>query len=250
MPIYNPDHVEYEVTSGHIQIAMEDGTSLPAYWAHPIMGARFPGIALLHDWWGMTATTRRMAMLFAQVGHYVIAPDLFDGQVATTHAEALKLLDMLGDSGFRRVDTTLSVLETHHYCNGDVAAVGAGMGGSLAFEAAIKRQDLEAAVAFGGFPQRYLGHFARAQAPILAFYGEQDEFIAPEVIDRLRAELAACTIEPPHQVTVLPGAGHDIFANGLPEAQRDVERTAWHQMLDFLDDLLQSPKQPPDRKRI
>ncbi len=249
MPLYEPDHVEYEVTSGHIQIAMEDGTTLPAYWAHPAMGAKFPGIALVHDWWGVTPLIRRMTILFAQMGHYVIVPDLFDGRVAATHAEALNLLDSLGNTGYPAVNNALRVLETHRHCNGDVAAVGLGMGGSLAFEAAIVRSDLEAAVAFGGFPQRYLGHFKRANTPILAFYGSEDRFIPPEMVNQLQTELAACKIEPPHQVVILQGAGHDLFVDEGPQTQQVFGREAWGRALDFLDELLTGPTLPPERKR-
>ncbi|MBZ0299386.1 MAG: dienelactone hydrolase family protein [Anaerolineae bacterium] len=250
MPLYNPDHIEYEVTSGHIQIAMEDGTHVPAYWAHPVMGAKFPGIALIHDWWGVTPIIRRMTMLLAQTGYYVIVPDLFDGKIATSAAEALGLLDALGNVGYRRANTALGVLETHRHCNGDVAAVGFGMGGSLAFEAAIVRADLEAAVAFGGFPQRYLGHFQRANTPILAFYGAQETFVTQAIIDQLRGELAACKIDPPHQVVMLDGIGHDLFADTLTEPQQAISRAAWGHMLDFLDDRLEGPTQPPERKRF
>jgi carboxymethylenebutenolidase len=249
MPFYNPDHVEYEVTSGHIQIALEDGTTLPAYWSHPIIGGKFPGIALIHDWWGITSVIRHMTTLFAQVGHYVIVPDLFEGKVATTHAEALALLDTLGSAGYKRVDMALTALETHRYCNGDVAAVGIGMGGSLAFEAAIVRPNLEAAVSFGGFPQRYLGHFKRARAPILAFYGSHDAFISTALIEKLRAELAALTVQPPHEVVILEGAGHDLFNEDLPEQQKAYGREAWQRTLDFMDEVLQGPTLPPERKR-
>jgi carboxymethylenebutenolidase len=249
MPLYDPDHVEYEVTSGNIQIALEDGTTLPAYWAHPIIGGKFPGIALIHDWWGITPIIRRMTMLFAQAGHYVIVPDLFNGKVAASHAEALELLESLGSAGYKRADMALQVLETHRHCNSDVAAVGVGMGGSLAFEAAIVRTNLEAAVAFGGFPQRYLGHFKRANTPILAFYGSQDAFISPDLIEKLRAELAEATVTPPHEVVILEGAGHDLFGDHLPEEQRVYGREAWGRTLDFLDEVLQGPTQPPERKR-
>lgn len=248
MPLYNPDHVEYEVTSGHIQIAVEDGTMLPAYWAHPTMGAVFPGVVLLHDWWGVTPIVRRMAMLFAQVGHYVITPDFFDGKVAATHSEALAMLKSLENAGFKRANSALSVLENHHNCNGHVAVVGLGMGGSLAYEAAIVRDDLEAAVAYSGFPQRYLGHFERANTPILAFYGSQDQYINSETIGKLQVELAASPLDPPHEVVILKGAGHDLFDEETDEAGRDLGRQAWHKTLDFLESILEGPTQPPEKK--
>jgi len=38
MPLYKTDHIEYNIESGHITIAMETGENLPAYWAHPARG--------------------------------------------------------------------------------------------------------------------------------------------------------------------------------------------------------------------
>ncbi|MBZ0291263.1 MAG: dienelactone hydrolase family protein [Anaerolineae bacterium] len=246
MPLYNPDHVEYNITTGRIQIAIEDGTSIPAYWAHPTITAKFPGIALIHDWWGITDHIRQVANQFAQVGHYVIVPDLFNGETARSYEEALTRLDELGDAGYKLVHTALSVLENHHQCNGDVAAVGYGMGGSLAFEAAIIREDLEAAVAYAGFPQRYLGYFHRSNTPMLAFYGSNEQYISPEIIERLRKELATASDSLAHEVVILPGVAHDMLS---PDAEVTAQmRQAWHKTLDFLDDLLEGPNRPPEMK--
>ena len=165
MPIYEADHVEYAITTGSISIVMDDGGQLPAYWAHPQLGVKFPGIALLHDWWGFDDTARRLANYFAQVGYYVIAPDLFDGGKASTPQDAMKLVEQFQKQVYPRVHEALAVLEQHHKCNTMVAAIGVGMGGSFAFEAAIERGDLEATVAYGGFPQRYLGRFEKANTP-------------------------------------------------------------------------------------
>lgn len=246
MPMYRPDRVEYAVTSGNIQIALEDGSMLPAYWAHPNVGHRFPGVLLIHDWWGVNGIVRHLAQLFAQSGHYVIVPDLFDGRVAAAPAEALQLVDSLGNSGYRRIHAALTVLEHHHRCNGSVAAVGIGMGGSLTFEAAIIRTDLEAAVAYGGFPQRYLGHFKRARTPILAFYGAEEPYIPREVIEKLRQELAACPL--PHEVVVLDSAGHDLFLNGIDVQQPEYSPVVWQKTLDFISQFLERPPKPVERK--
>jgi dienelactone hydrolase len=118
----------------------------------------------------------------------------------------------------------------------------------LAFEAAIERDDLEAAVAYGGFPQHYLGKFGKASTPILAFYGSEDPFISAGVIEQLRQELAASPFELSHEVIVLGGAHHDFFAEDLPEAERDLGRVAWHKTLDFLESILQGPSKPPPKK--
>jgi carboxymethylenebutenolidase len=243
MPLYDPSHVEYQITTGHIHIAMETGGQLPAYWAYPNIGSKLPAVALVHDWWGITPLVRRMANLFAQTGYYVIVPDLFDGKVAATPQEAMGLVEHLGDQGFMRVDTALGALEKHHHTNSKVAALGLGMGGSLAFEAAIVRPDLEAAVVYSGFPQRYLGQFKNANTPILAFYGSDEPHIPRPVIERLRQELKqVSTVQ--HDVILCEGLGHDLFAEDLSDAQREVGRQALKRTFAFLETYLGGPTKP------
>src|SRR5689334_10831767 len=210
---YESDRAEYGFTSGHIQMVMEGGKQLPAYWAHPNTGRLFPAVALIHDWWGITPAIRRIAHRFAQVGYYVIVPDLFNGQVATTPERAIELVKDLGDSGYPRVDAALGVLETHSNTNHDVAVVGVGMGGSLAYEAAIIRKDMEAAVVYYGFPQRYFGRLKDTRVPLLAVYGEQEQYITAADIDRTRRELKANPHPLAHEIVTLPNVAHDFLAD-------------------------------------
>lgn len=245
MPTYDPNRVEYGITTGHIQIVTEGGKQLPAYWSHPNIGSRFPAVALIHDWWGITPAVRRMANLFAQSGYYVVVPDLFNGQTAATPQVAIELVSALGEAGYPRIDAALTVLENHHNTNGDVAAVGVGMGGSLAFEAALLRDDLEAAVAYYGFPQRYLGRFKDARAPILAVYGSAEPHVLPPVVARLKQELAQSPLR--HEVVTLEGVGRDFFAATATDAQQEVGRQALNRTFAFLEQFLQGPTRPPAR---
>ncbi len=248
MPIYEPDHVEYHVTSSYIQIVIGDGEQLPAYLAHPHVGMKFPGVALLHDWWGLTEMTRRLAHLFAQMGYYCIVPDLFNGRKAHTPNEAIELVQTLGeDYGFQKIDHAIGVLEHHHHSNGCVAAVGIGMGGSLAFESAIARDDLEAAVAFSGFPDRYFGRFAQSNTPILAFYGANEPHVYPAAIHKLRAELGQNPIG--HRVEIVDQIGHEFFSHDLTPEQKIRSRDVLKQTLDFLDALLIQPDTSKVRSR-
>ena len=237
MPIYEPRGVEYAIVSGHVSVMLEGGVRMPAYWSHPNIGGLFPSIALIHDWWGITPTERRLAQSLAQMGYYVIVPDLFDGKTAQNAQEAIALVEALGERGYRGVDAALAVMEHHLRSNRNVAAVGLGMGGSLAFEAAIKRHDLEAAVAFYGFPQRYLGQFHAAHAPILAVYGSEEPYTKAPVIKRLRAELDESPLD--HELYVLEGVGRDFFADGGAAATH-----AWELMADFLAKHLSGEPRP------
>lgn len=247
MPIYEPDHVEYKIDQGHISIVLDDGKQLPSYFAHPQLGGKFPGVVLIHDWWGITTIIRRMANLFAQMGYYVMVPDLFYGKTAIRPKEAMVLVKTLGtDTGYTMIDSALAVLENHHQCNGYVAAIGVGMGGSLAFEAAIKREDIEAVVAYSGFPHRYFGHFKDVHVPVQAFYGSEEPHITPQLIVRLREELAQSKFE--SHVEVIEGMGHELFAEEMPPDQRLKSRDILTRTFDFLDQHLLGPQKPAKRQ--
>ena len=149
--MFQSRHVQHRITSGYINVVAE-GHYLPAFWAHPEIGGRFPGIVLIHEWWGLTAHVRTLVRRFAEVGFYVIAPDLYDGKAAATPEEAFALSQALGEAGPARVNAAISALETHNRFNGKMAVVGFQMGGELAYHAAMHRADLRAAVVFYGKP--------------------------------------------------------------------------------------------------
>jgi len=185
MPIYDPDHVEYRISHGHVQLVLDGGKRLPAYWAHPTLGRKFPAVALVHDWWGLTDNMRRLANLFAQMGYYVIVPDLFNGKVAQNPAEAMALVKGLVDHGYPVMDQALHILENHHQVNKSVAAVGLGMGGSLAFEAAITRRTKALLI---GYPNNPTGAvLERETLEEIAKVAQKHDIlvISDEIYDRL-----------------------------------------------------------------
>jgi carboxymethylenebutenolidase len=238
MPVYEPKGVEYAIISGHVTVMLEDGSQIPAYWSHPNIGGVFPSLALIHDWWGIRPVERRLAQTLAQSGYYVIVPDLFNGKTANDATEAIQLVESLGTRGYSGVHAALEAMENHQRSNHQVAAIGLGMGGSLAYEAAIKRSDLEAAVSFYGFPQRYLGQLRHAHAHILAVYGSEEPYTKANVLKKLAEELRESPNE--NELHILKGASRDFF-----DENDDNATQAWALMRAFLDKhLLRSIARP------
>lgn len=93
--MFDSRRVQHQITSGFINI-VADSHYLPAFWAHPELGGPFPGLVLIHEAWGLTAHIRTLVRRFAELGFYVIAPDLFDRQTAKTAEEAASLQRQLG----------------------------------------------------------------------------------------------------------------------------------------------------------
>lgn len=248
MPIHDTGHLEHAFESGYITIVGDNLHNYQAYWAHPRWGDhRFSSIALIHDWWGMTPVVRRLADYFAGYGYYVIAPNLYgtdaDGKARLAHTptEALALLEETQLTRYEGVSATLTVLETHHRTTTKVAAIGLGMGGTHAYEAALKRTDLEAAVSWGGFPQQFLGKFGACITPILALYGEREPFTKPSVIRALRDELSQTPLADKHRLQLIPNAAHDFFFEHPTPAQTAIGQTVLRHTMNFLDVFIDKP---------
>jgi carboxymethylenebutenolidase len=60
------------------------------YMALPKVG-KGPGVLVLHSWWGLNAFFKDLCDRFADAGFVALAPDLYDGRVASTVAAAKKL---------------------------------------------------------------------------------------------------------------------------------------------------------------
>jgi carboxymethylenebutenolidase len=233
--MYETRRVQHRIISGFISIVAANH-SLPAFWAHPEIGGPFPGLVLIHEWWGLTAHIRTQVRRFAELGYYVVAPDLFDGQTATTADQGLTLQQKLGEAGPPRIGAALRALETHHRCNGQMGVVGWQLGGDLALYAAMHRTDLKAVVAFYARPDDYLVLMVADETPILALYGEHDTTITPDTLERTRQALAKSPGK--GEVIVYPGATTGFFNEELPTYNPQAAAGAWQKMLQFLDEHL------------
>lgn len=240
--MFEASHLQYKIVSGYIQI-VSDGHYLPAFWSHPDVGGTFPGLVMLHEQWGLTAHVRAQARRFAEQGYYVIAPDLFNRQTASTEAEAAALVDELGEAGLARVAAALHALATHNRCNGKIGVIGWDFGASLALETAVLRDDLRAVVCFYGLPPDFKpAGLLMLECPLLALFGADDPAIPPDSVARLQA--AAGQAAHPHEIVVFPGVGAGFFNDTLPTFEPEVAATSWQRVLTFLNDRL-DPGDPP-----
>lgn len=243
--------VEYVTVSGHIHIVADDGRSIPAYWSHPDMPGRFPAIALIHDAGGITPADRRLAHRYAQAGYYVIIPDW----------------QANGGDPYTLIDATLRALETHPHTNRRVAAIGAGVGGQLAYRAAIARPDLEAAIALDADPTSCFGQFMDADTPILAIFHKDNPRVSADIIEQLRGELdgaprlpappQASTRAPVEAAPAVDGTAeratvcaHEVYEIDGSAAHSTIEGQAWAHVMAFLARWIGRAHAPPLAKRF
>lgn len=150
-----------------------------------------PGVLVLHSHWGLTDGIRDFSRQLSDQGFTVVAPDLFDGQVATNEAEADQLLadvdpnrlTVLVQAGARALYQAGRSIEEPS------AVIGFAMGGSLALWGGARlpsifnrivsyygAQSIDFAAAAGSF----MGHFA-ADDPLVT----EDDRVYTESLIRL-----------------------------------------------------------------
>jgi carboxymethylenebutenolidase len=227
------------------------------YLAHPDAGAH-PGVVMIHDVWGLSDHTRDLARRLAGEGFAVLAVDLYrrtpDVKIESPGPWIRALPDpqVLADVQAAADFLAGGGLVGEH----GVGVTGFCMGGMYALLAACQCRGLGAAVPFYGMlsyehgllaggrdperkPRQPLDAAPDLRCPLLAFFGEDDEFVLREDVRDLEARLAESP--QPAEVIVYPGAGHAFMNDTRPVAYRPaVAKDAWERMRAFLDERLRA----------
>ncbi|MGI0090056.1 MAG: dienelactone hydrolase family protein, partial [Nitrosopumilaceae archaeon] len=67
------------------------------FLARPSEEGNYPGVIMIHEWWGLNDNIKDMARELATEGYVVLAVDLHNGEVATTPEKARELVSSLDD---------------------------------------------------------------------------------------------------------------------------------------------------------
>jgi carboxymethylenebutenolidase len=229
----------------HISIATADGP-MPAYAASPDGRAR-GAIIVVQEAFGVTAHIENIAQRLAGAGWHAVAPALFHRQGAPVLAyddleSVMPVMGQLTAEGITNdLVATFHHLEAAGYPEGRTGVVGFCMGGSVTFYAATLRR-LGAAVTFygGGITTGRFGLpplvdlATDLQSPWLGLYGDLDEGIPAEEVERLRRAAAGAAI--PTEVVRYADAQHGFNCNDRPAVYNQAAATdAWRRTLEWFD---------------
>ncbi len=230
---------------------------ISAYVARPD-GLVKGGLVLIHEVWGLVGHTRDVADRFAREGYVVVAPDLLADQGITEESTAgpgeavtgpdaearnqaqpklRALLAPLQSPEFgalttERVRACFSFLHEDAGAAGRVGIIGFCFGGTYSFSLAVAEPRLMACVSFYGPAHFADEELAGISAPVLAFYGEDDDALI-KALPALESSMTAAGVD--FTARVYPGAGHAFFNDSNRFAYRpDAAADAWSLTLDFL----------------
>lgn len=217
-----------------------NGGKAKGYLAEP--EGEGPGLIVLHEWWGLDDSMRKMADRFAAEGFVTLVPDLFHGETTEQPDEAQQQLMALNmDEAVKEMSGAVEYLLQHPKCNGQVGSVGFCAGGGLSVWAAAANPKIGAAVTYYYVMPHGKPDFSKISAPVLGHFGTEDDFISVEAAKALEAELQDAGVETAFEF--YEGGGH-AFANDhnrLGTYDEGYTEKAWSKTVDFLRRHLSRP---------
>jgi carboxymethylenebutenolidase len=202
----------------------------------------YPGIIVIHEWWGLNDWVRQQAAKLADIGYAALAIDLYRDQVATTPEEAHELMrGVPPDRASRDLKASFEFLSSRKDIDSKrIGDIGWCMGGGYALDLAVAEPRLAAAVINYGHLMADATSIQKVRAPVLGIFGGQDRGIPVE--DVRNFERLMKSAGKPVQIVVYPDAGH-AFENpsNTKGYRQDDTADAWKHITTFLRQYL-SPK--------
>jgi len=222
---------------GQFETIEAGGTTARLFVAGDV-GPGAAGVVVLHPWWGLNDDVIAYADRLAGEGYAIVAPDMFDGQVATEIEEADRLSSSMSqDVGEAITLAAVDVLAERLEPGAPLAALGFSFGAAWAIWAPTQRDRVSATVAYyGTWVGTVLG---RASGPVLGHFAEDDPYETAETVTEFEQGLRDAARDA--TIYRYPGTGH-WFAEPSREAYRaDAAELAFERTTAFLKERLAAP---------
>lgn len=204
------------------------------YLAKPSEEGTYPGVIMIHEWWGLNENIKDVANKLASQGYVVFAVDLYSGQVFTDPEKAGELASAVRNNPQGAVNNMYEALT---YLKNDervssVGSLGWCFGGQQSLRISLS-QDLDATVIYYGNLVTDEESLSMLNGPVLGIFGSEDTSIPVDTVNEFQSTLNALEIQ--NEIHIYDGVSH-AFANPsgnnyAPEETRD----AWEKTLEFLE---------------
>jgi carboxymethylenebutenolidase len=194
-----------------------------------------PGVLVLHSWWGLTPAVKQLCDRLADAGFVALAPDLCDGGIPETAAEAeLELAE--SDPNVTAALILSSVVALRSQTDdpdGPISVMGYSMGASWALWLGTRQPDsVRAVVIYYGTQD---SDFDDLDAPVLGHFAETDDLVSRDEETEMFAHLRLAGRDV--EFHRYPGTHHWFAETGHPEdAVYDgtAAALAWSRTIEFL----------------
>lgn len=206
------------------------------FLAAPEKPGRYPGLIVIHDWWGLTDWVKEQTQRLADQGFVALAVDLYGGKVATNATEASEL------SGALEHDrSVLSLMAGIVYLAGRndvqrdrIGVVGWAMGAGYALQLAMHVPTLGACVVNYGVLPTDPNDLQNIGAPVLGNFGADDHGVTPADVQAFEKTMK--TLSRRVDLKVYDGAGHSFEnPNNRDDYRPEAAQDAWSRTVTFLN---------------
>ncbi len=199
-----------------------------------------PGVLVLHSWWGLNNFFKDFCDRLADRGFVALAPDLYDGKVATTIPQARRLRAKATasrkESAYKYLIRVIGVLSDEVAVPGsDIGVIGFSMGGHWAWWLA-QRPELPITATVTFYAARN-GDYSGSRSDFLAHFAETDEWVSAAGVRKFERSLAAAGRTAFFHT--YPGTGHWFMEQDRTDAfDPEAAALAWDRTLAFLRERL------------
>src|SRR5262245_24749613 len=172
------------------------GTPIRTWVVHPERNDKAPVVVVIHEIFGLTDWIRGVADQLAAEGFIAVAPDLLSGKGPggggtdkfASRDDAVKAVSALPrDEVAARLDAVRKYAVALPSASGRSASIGFCWGGATSFAWGMKQPELDAVVVYYGPAPQEPGAIVKIKAPVLGFYGGNDERVNATIQPTRRA---------------------------------------------------------------
>ena len=226
-----------------VTLTTSDGP-MRTYEATPADTSASTAVIVIPEAFGLNDHIESIAERVTEAGHIGLGLDIFHRSGGGTapyddFSKVLPLFEELTDDGLLAdIDAARAHLHQAGIDDDRIGIVGFCFGGRVTFLASVRRA-LGAGVGFYGggivtqlFPQfpELIGESATMQTPWLGLFGDADESIPVDDVERLHSTLDE-KAPVPHEVVRYPGAQHGFNCDQRPSYNREASSDAWQRTL-------------------
>ena len=195
----------------------------------------FPGIVVIHEWWGLNDWVKEQASKLSDLGYVALAIDLYRGKVAATPDEAHELMRGLPEDRAKRdLHAAYEYLQSQSNVKKDrIASIGWCMGGGYSLDVALQEPTLRADVINYGHLATDTDSLKKINASILGIFGGKDRGIPVDDVKKFEQTLKQ--LGKKVEIVIYPDAGHAFENPNNKDGYRpDDAADAWKRTVKFL----------------
>ncbi len=221
-----------------------DGFNMPAYYARPKSGDKFPTVLVIQEIFGVHEHIQDICRRLAKKGYLAVAASLHARFGDETKIDSITeimnniVAKVADEQALRDLDNTVTWAAANKGNTDRLGVTGFCWGGRMTWLYAAHQARLKAAVAWYGpintprtplTPQAVQDIATSIKVPVLGLYGEADSGIKVADVEAMRAALKAAGSKA--EIVIYPGAQHGFNADYRPSYKKDAAEDGWKRML-------------------